>query len=219
MKNKILNTSLIVLFFVVFVMSCKKTAQPEVSLIPEIESVNPIYARNEEEVSVQFKGVGINNTSKINIKINKVELAAQYSGYHNVVKFKIPKSFFSSTTLVSSLEVEINGKTSKKVDNAIYSNFFPKLDRFIPNIARIGDEVTIYGYNFMPDTNKTSVSFFGNNNTSLKGKVTYIDPEVIKVIVPANAETNTIAVITGTNDVNYSVVPLLFTENIRILKY
>lgn len=217
------NQSIFFAFFflqlIFLLFSCKKEQRVIPDFIPNIQSISPTYVKNGGEVSVIIKGVSVFNAySTIQAKLNGQLVEAKVGGYSQEIKVKVPDNFFTENNKVSTLQVIVDGKESLIAAPAFYAETYPRFDTFTPEIVSKGEEITIYGYNFIPDASKNKVSFGDGNNGVLFGEITSITTEQIKVKVPQNAVSGEFLVTAETGDKLYKIALLFPNKSLRILK-
>lgn len=208
--------NIIFLFLFASLVSCKKTEINRVSP-PVIDSVVPKYIKNNEELFVTLKLGSVSSSSNIRVKIDDMEIPGQFGGNGFTIKFKVPNNFFSEQKISSNIQIIVDGQESPKVERAIFSEFYPRLDFSTTEVIKKGEELTIYGYNFSSEINKNTIQFLNAKGSFDNGIITYSDEEVIKVIIPQTAVTGNFVANIIAKDLKNKVVILDSSKPVRVL--
>lgn len=212
---------LVFVFCMMASLSCKRDQTNDLNFKPTVLSIYPNAVNNGDEVSVTFKGISADKRSTIlSVKTEDFEAKANFIGYPNIVNFRVPNELFNINKIASpNLRINIEGYMSENGPPVI-SSFYPKLDRFSPEVLRPGEELNIYGYNFNADAAKNKVTvLMKTSNATQNAEIIYTDTELIKVKIPDLPSGDAYILLdVRTNDPNYPMVILSSEKLIRILK-
>ena len=156
---------------------------------PIIEEISPSLIDNESEIIITGKNLG--NFSEQSVTINGVKANSVLIA-PTKLKVSLSSGLLSNKVLIGKVKVVVGNQSA---EGTIYSNFYPRIDEFVPQKISVGGEIIIHGKNFNPTTDGTIVMFTDKNLNGIRGNINFIDAETIKVTIPQNVVTNYIMVI------------------------
>jgi hypothetical protein len=168
--------------------SCKNKDLPLLAA-PVIEKIFPNYIVNESEITVTGKNLGNFSEQSVTIngfKVNSILISP------TKLKLTLPSGLLNKDVLIGKVRLLVGNQST---EGTIFSNFYPKIDSFEPRKTSVGNEIIIHGKNFNPGTDGTIVMFTDMNGKGVRGNVTFVDAEIIKVTIPPNLGNNYIMVI------------------------
>ncbi|RQO69579.1 hypothetical protein DBR43_16025 [Pedobacter sp. KBW06] len=171
--------------------SCTKDKDIMV-LVPIIDSITPKYYAGRPEATVHGKNLG-QSAKDITVTINGIRIQPTPVSVGLVLPYA-NELVFNDTTKVAKVKILTNGYD---LEGVFFSNTYPKIQSFSPEIAKEGQEITISGEYFNADMNKNLVVFPGAKESVISGVITYANHETIKVIVPKNAVTGRFYLVTA----------------------
>lgn len=171
--------------------SCSKEKDIMV-MVPTIDSITPKYYAGRPEATVHGKNLGQSNKD-ITVTINGIPVQPTPVSVGLVLPYA-NELVFNDTTKVAKVKILTNGY---HLEGVFFSNTYPEIRSFSPEIAKEGQEITISGEYFNADMSKNLVVFPGTKESLILGVVTYASDETIKVIVPKNAITGRFYLLTA----------------------
>ncbi|MBM2813596.1 MAG: hypothetical protein HW421_358 [Ignavibacteria bacterium] len=165
-------------------------------ILPKITKVTPDTVGKTEFISI--KGSSFGDTPDTNgVYFNSIKATEYQSWSDTLIVVKVANNAASGKILV-----KVNGYKSNE------ANFTIKqfITGITPNPAKIGEEVTITGFDFGSTQGTNYVSF---NSSKVVSYPIWSDT-LIKVIVPDSANSGKVSVTIGTmksNDVNITILP------------